>query len=57
MLIIGWPAINAAPKRVACAPTSGTGKSYLFDIAAAISLGQPCPVLAAGRTEEETEKR
>jgi hypothetical protein len=50
-------AFSMAPMHVACAPTSGTGKSYLFDIAAAISLGQPCPVLAAGRTEEETEKR
>jgi putative DNA primase/helicase len=50
-------AFPVAPMHVACAPASGTGKSYLFDIAAAISLGQPCPVLAAGRTEEETEKR
>ena len=42
---------------VACAPTSGTGKSFLFDIAAAIAIGHPCPVMAAGRNEEETEKR
>jgi putative DNA primase/helicase len=41
----------------ACAPTSGTGKSYLFDVAAAIAIGRPCPAMAAGRTEEETEKR
>ena len=39
------------------APTAGSGKSYVFDIASAIAIGQPCPVMAAGRTEEETEKR
>ena len=42
---------------VACAPAAGTGKSFLFDIAAAIAIGHPCPVMAAGRNEEETEKR
>jgi hypothetical protein len=50
-------AFTVAPMHSACAPSAGTGKSYLFDIAAAIEIGQPCPVLAAGRTEEETEKR
>ena len=39
------------------APTSGSGKSYLWDIVAAIVIGQLMPVMAAGRTEEETEKR
>src|SRR4029453_9741582 len=39
------------------APVSGSGKSYLFDSAAAIAIGQIMPVKAAGRTEEETEKR
>ena len=28
-----------------------------FATQAAIALGQPCPVMAAGRSEEETEKR
>jgi putative DNA primase/helicase len=42
---------------VISAPEAGSGKSYLVDVAAAIATGQPCPVLAAGRTEEETEKR
>jgi hypothetical protein len=50
-------AFPVAPMHVACAPTSGTGKSFLFDIAAAIAIGHPCPVMAAGRNEEETEKR
>ena len=46
-----------APLHVTSAPTRGTGKSYLFDIAAAIATGERCPVINAGRTEEETEKR
>jgi hypothetical protein len=50
-------AFPVAPMHAACAPSAGTGKSYLLDIAAAIAIGQPCPVMAAGRTEEETEKR
>jgi putative DNA primase/helicase len=50
-------AFSVTPMHAACAPAAGTGKSYLFDIAAAISTGQPCPVMAAGRDEEETEKR
>lgn len=55
------PVVRAAfpvtPMHVARAPTAGSGKSYLFDISAAIATGQPCPVMAAGRKEEETEKR
>jgi hypothetical protein len=50
-------AFSVTPMHAACAPTAGSGKSYLFDIAAAIAIGQPCPVMAAGRNEEETEKR
>jgi putative DNA primase/helicase len=50
-------AFPVAPMHVISAPEAGSGKSYLVDIAAAIAIGQPCPVLAAGRTEEETEKR
>jgi putative DNA primase/helicase len=50
-------AFLVAPMHIACAPTAGTGKSYLFDVAAAIVTGHPCPVMAAGRNEEETEKR
>jgi putative DNA primase/helicase len=50
-------AFQVAPMHAVCAPSAGTGKSYLLDTAAAIAMGQPCPVMAAGRTEEETEKR
>ena len=50
-------AFPVAPMHVARAPTPASGKSYLWDVMAAIALGQPCPVMAAGRSEEETEKR
>ena len=50
-------AMDVAPAHFARAPAAGTGKSYLFDIAASIALGHPCPVMAAGRDEAETEKR
>jgi hypothetical protein len=50
-------AFPVAPMHVARAPTSGSGKSYLWDIVAAIVIGQPMPVMAAGANAEETEKR
>lgn len=50
-------AFDVVPMHVISAPTPGTGKSYLLDTASAIAIGQPCPIIAAGRTEEETEKR
>ena len=46
------------PAHGARAPTPGTGKSFLFDVVAAIALGEPCPVIAASAENEgETEKR
>jgi putative DNA primase/helicase len=39
------------------APTAGTGKSYLWDIAAAIAVGDAMPIMAAGPNMEELEKR
>jgi putative DNA primase/helicase len=42
---------------IADAPVAGSGKSYLFDTAAVIAIGQPMPVIAAGCDEEELEKR
>ena len=50
-------AFPVAPMHVISAPEAGSGKSYLLDVMAAVALGQPCPVMAAGRSEEETEKR
>lgn len=54
---IARAAISIAPMHVAKAPAAGTGKSYLFNISSAIAYGTRCPVIAAGQTEEETEKR
>ena len=50
-------ALPTAPLNVINAPTPGTGKSFLVDLAATIATGRLCPVIAAGKTEEETEKR
>jgi putative DNA primase/helicase len=50
-------AMSVVPLHAMTAPESGTGKSYLIDIAHAIATGEKAPVIAAGRTEEETEKR
>jgi hypothetical protein len=50
-------AMGVAPLHAFRAPAAGSGKSYLVDLASAIPTGRLCPVIAAGRTEEETEKR
>jgi hypothetical protein len=50
-------AFAVTPMHVMSAPSPGSGKSFLLDIAAAIALGQPCPVMSAGENEAETEKR
>jgi putative DNA primase/helicase len=50
-------AFPVAPMHAFLAPVAGSGKSFLGDIVAAIATGQEMPVMAAGRDEEETEKR
>lgn len=50
-------AFSVTPMHAIRASTAGTGKSFLLDVAAAITIGQPCPVMSAGATVEETEKR
>lgn len=50
-------AFPVAPMHSAKAPVAGSGKSYLFDVAAATAIGQIMPVMAAGASEEELEKR
>ena len=50
-------AFTVAPMTVADAPVPSSGKSYFFDLVAMIATGQRMPVITAGRTEEETEKR
>lgn len=50
-------AMSAVPMHVTTAPVAGSGKSYVFDVASGLSLGDYAPIITAGRTEEETEKR
>jgi putative DNA primase/helicase len=50
-------AFPVAPLHIISSPEPGAGKSYVCDIASSIATGQAMPVKAAGRTEEETEKR
>ena len=50
-------AFTVAPMTVADAPVPSSGKSYLFDLVAMIATGQRMPVITAGRSEEENEKR
>lgn len=50
-------ALGAVPMHVTTAPVAGSGKSYIFDVAAGLSIGDYAPIITAGRTEEETEKR
>jgi putative DNA primase/helicase len=46
-----------APIHLAAADTSGTGKSYLFDVIAAIVNGRYCPVISVAESKEEFEKQ
>lgn len=50
-------AMQTAPLHVTTAPVAGSGKSYIIDIASAISTGERAPVMAVGGNDEETEKR
>jgi hypothetical protein len=50
-------AMQVVPLHAFDAPEAGSGKSYLVDLASTIATGEIAPVIAAGRTEEETEKR
>lgn len=45
------------PLHLIHAPTRGTGKGLLADVAALVTLGAPAPVMALTGQEEETEKR
>jgi RepB DNA-primase from phage plasmid len=50
-------AFPVTPLHASRAPTAGSGKSFLWDIVAAIAIGQPMPVMSTGADTEETEKR
>jgi hypothetical protein len=50
-------AFPVSPIHIARAPNSGTGKSYLWDTASAIAIGEIMPIISAGPDTEEMEKR
>lgn len=50
-------AFQVAPLHISRAPVAGSGKSYLWDTASVIAIGQLMPVMAAGANGEELEKR
>jgi hypothetical protein len=50
-------AFPVAPLHASRAPTAGSGKSFLWDTVAAISIGQLMPVMSTGQDETELEKR
>ncbi|BBB98997.1 hypothetical protein [Bradyrhizobium elkanii] len=50
-------AFPVAPMHIGDAPVAASGKSYLLSTVAAIVTGQSMPVIAAGESERETEKR
>ncbi len=50
--------MSVAPLHIVNKPAPGTGGSYMQDIMAAISIGEPCPVLSLTlNNDEENEKR
>ena len=49
--------LPTAPLHGFNAPTAGTGKSLLVDLASLIATARPAPVIAQGKSEEEMEKR
>jgi hypothetical protein len=49
--------LRTAPLHAFTAPTAGTGKSKLVDIASVIATGREAGVISQGKTEEEFEKR
>ena len=50
-------AMEVAPIHGATAPIRGSGKSFLYDIAGAIVYGGRCPVIYAGNSSDELEKK
>jgi hypothetical protein len=50
-------AFPVTPLHASRAPTAGSGKSFLWDIIAAIIIGHPMPVISTGKDEIEMEKR
>jgi hypothetical protein len=57
LTILDRRAMATAPLHAFTAPTAGTGKSLLVDVAAVLATGRTMPVISQGRSEEELEKR
>ena len=51
------PTMRTCPAHVFDAPTAGTGKTMLVDLAAILATGVEAPAMSWGKTDEETEKR
>ena len=49
-------AMPVSPLEAVSATAPGTGKSHLVDLASTIAVGRPCPIINAGKNDEETEK-
>ena len=49
--------LTTAPMHAFTAPTAGSGKSMLVDLASLIAAGREAGVISQGKTEEELEKR
>lgn len=45
-----------SPLLAVSATAPGSGKSHLVDLASTIAIGRPCPIMGAGKNDEETEK-
>jgi putative DNA primase/helicase len=45
-----------SPLLAVSATAPGSGKSHLVDLASTIAVGRPCPIMGAGKNDEETEK-
>jgi putative DNA primase/helicase len=50
-------ALDCVPAHAAKAPAAGTGKSLLWDLAAAIAIGDAMPVISTGEDKQEFSKR
>jgi putative DNA primase/helicase len=50
-------AFTVAPLHASRAPKAGSGKSFVWDIVAAIAVGHLMPVITTGASNEELEKR
>jgi putative DNA primase/helicase len=57
LTVVARSSMPVAPLHLIRAHSAGTGKSHLVDTAAAIATGRRCPVITAGKTPEEAEKR